>query len=166
MIFLPANQVATTEMPRLCLEGTNPLHLRYRPQPGLPSNARIYACWPEKARAPPPNSQCRVASVATGTRRRRRLRREPRLAACRSTPTRSPGSGGGSNGGPTPTAVPLHIRFWKPPTESRTLDVPLAVPWTITSQGTNPLLPLLKSESSSSHSDKSFFLLRPASVVG
>jgi hypothetical protein len=48
------NQVATTGastgMPRLCLEGTNPLHLRYRPQPGLPSNARIYACWPEKAR--------------------------------------------------------------------------------------------------------------------
>jgi hypothetical protein len=59
----------------------------------------------------------------------------------------------------TPTAVPLHIRFGKPPAESRTLDVPLAVPWTITSQGTNPLLPLLKSESSSSHSDKSFFFL-------
>jgi hypothetical protein len=75
MIFLPAHKVASTGTTRLCQEATNPLHLR---QPGLPSNARIYACWPEKARAPPPNSQCRVASVATGTRRCRRLRREPR----------------------------------------------------------------------------------------
>jgi hypothetical protein len=59
-----------------------------------------------------------TASVATtraaagrfaGARLRPTCQAAPR--PCQSTPARSPGSGGGSNGGPTPTAVPLHSRF-------------------------------------------------------